>query len=872
MPFVKQTRYFRALMPLSLGLLLAMQADSVSARHLAHLPSAKPQLKYSAKQPGTGYPGRLTPYVTRSAKLKVLMRRYSMSAGWFVRDPVDETRHFINSRTCATNAIPYLLYSPKRPHGPLPLVVYFGGLGEWGDDLELQFRQKTVFNRVTSPEFQKRHPCYLFAPMLPRRSQIWSAVPEGPSTLADLVSDAMYAVIHQEGSRAVDTNRLYTTGFSAGGAASFALMSAYPGRFAAAIPVSTYHPAEMVPKTKPGSYWIIYNEGDFLNPAIKRVVEDFSKTVSERGGEVRTSSFPREGHNAWDAAWSEDAVWDWLFQKTAFSLCQHVEGLEVRLIPKTNEVIDTVPWPVELRVVNRGTANEYGYDFRCGDNNNPTVRFFVVHGSHTNEIQRPVLDFGCNECDSSYRKINILPGSSLQRLFNLGIDWVSGRSIFKEGTNHLFATYKTPNGILKTATVMATRNAKHGDHDIMAFLSNSNRLMCAYNHDTLEMVPMPQSLIDGILTFQNRSGRLDAIIESMLADWRVKVQNAWRLNPLSKMARLKIPFSKNKERIDNDKSLSLKVEFEQPVIHPYTSAIAWYILSNRSDHVKSVITPQKPTIYMKRPHDGDWLFYARGTTVASMQDRPTMYSLPPHAILTGFFSMDVDVNGQHLFDKAGQYDFMVSIGHMDATQVTVMVENVSGDEITAMTKVKQTKAYLWFSDVLLQGHVSRPLYFDKAYDFPSEQTLVDIAKACPESCYAEWIQAGLIMNRYFRLKYGEPIKYIPFHTTHTTWRSTSARRLCAWYGGLERLSSHEPQNAKRFFEITSAASQLGFLQTRDLELRQKKLNEARQQRTAEKAKNIKDPMQRQRYLDFIKEVEELKRQERSSDSKPTHEE
>lgn len=114
-------------MPFGLGLLLAVQAEGVSARHLAHLPSAKPQQGYSTKQPGTGYPGRLTPYVTRSAKLKVLMRRYSMSAGWFVRDPVDEIVHYINRRTCATNAIPYLLYSPKRPHGPLPLIVYFGG-------------------------------------------------------------------------------------------------------------------------------------------------------------------------------------------------------------------------------------------------------------------------------------------------------------------------------------------------------------------------------------------------------------------------------------------------------------------------------------------------------------------------------------------------------------------------------------------------------------------------------------------------------------------------------------------------------------------------------------------------------------------------
>ena len=28
------------------------------------------------------------------------------------------------------------------------------------------------------------------------------------------------------------------------------------------------------------------------------------------------SFFPKEGHNAWDAAWREDATWDWLFAQS----------------------------------------------------------------------------------------------------------------------------------------------------------------------------------------------------------------------------------------------------------------------------------------------------------------------------------------------------------------------------------------------------------------------------------------------------------------------------------------------------------------------------------------------------------------------------
>ena len=113
---------------------------------------------------------------------------------------------------CPTNALPFLLFRPRNPHvGKLPLVMYFGGWGEMGTDLLQQFRQSAVFERLCDAEFQKRHPCILFAPMLQRRHVAVGNGPGDPSPAQQLVCDAMYAVIRSLGPGAVDTNRIYLT-------------------------------------------------------------------------------------------------------------------------------------------------------------------------------------------------------------------------------------------------------------------------------------------------------------------------------------------------------------------------------------------------------------------------------------------------------------------------------------------------------------------------------------------------------------------------------------------------------------------------------------------------------------------------------------
>ena len=267
--------------------------------------------------PGLGYPGAIVPY-RANRTLQKMLDRYSLTAGVFRRDPIgDAMLPGPDSRKyLLTEEIPYLLFTPKSGSAPVPLVMYFGGTGEQGTDLSAHFRQKTIFDMVCSPEFQKRRPCYLFAPMVPKESNLFCSRRSRPP-MAALVCDAMYAVIKNAKSPSVDTNRLYLTGLSWGGSVAYTMPFGYPGRFAASVPVAGYATADCVPDHSPGNFWLLFNEHEYADKGDRARLDEMIRTVTSRGGEFRVSSFPDRGHNSWDKAWREERVWDWMFSKTA---------------------------------------------------------------------------------------------------------------------------------------------------------------------------------------------------------------------------------------------------------------------------------------------------------------------------------------------------------------------------------------------------------------------------------------------------------------------------------------------------------------------------------------------------------------------------
>ena len=210
----------------------------------------------------------------------------------------------------------YLSFTPRTHCKTVPLIVYFGGSGEMGDDIRAVMHQKTIFSVVTSKDFQKKHPSCLIAPQLPNGVTIHSGLPNCPNALARSLHSLITNFCRSAVNPQVDANRIYLTGLSMGGSVAFELPAYYPGCFAASIPVSTFMNALMVPDDHACHYWLFNNKTSFVSPSKREALAELGKRLSDSGGSLRVSFFPKEGHNAWDAAWREGATWDWLFAQS----------------------------------------------------------------------------------------------------------------------------------------------------------------------------------------------------------------------------------------------------------------------------------------------------------------------------------------------------------------------------------------------------------------------------------------------------------------------------------------------------------------------------------------------------------------------------
>ena len=281
--------------------------------------------------PGHGYPGKILPY-TASPELAANMAKYNLSASWFVRDPITTnftesiaTHYYTDShKEPYSDWIAFLQYTPSGKEGrlqknPMPLLVFISGCGEVGEDLNRQFRQQSIFSIVTSKAFQKKYPCYLLVPSPPKNAlTLMGGMHHRPSLVQNLLNDTILAFMREPRNPPVDTNRLYATGLSFGGGGVYYLGMRFPGQYAAIAPVAAGVVNEnLIHPLKPGNWWHFYNEGDYAKHGVKvEGLLSFQARVIERGGEFRIGTYPDQGHNAWDKAWREDAVWEWMFSKS----------------------------------------------------------------------------------------------------------------------------------------------------------------------------------------------------------------------------------------------------------------------------------------------------------------------------------------------------------------------------------------------------------------------------------------------------------------------------------------------------------------------------------------------------------------------------
>jgi predicted peptidase len=137
----------------------------------------------------------------------------------------------------------------------------------------------------------------------------------GPATAHGWTLPALVQLLdHAQNTLPVDRDRVYVTGYSAGGHATWMLAQAYPQRFAAIAPVAgAGNPQEAARKLKHLPVWIFHGQNDPVVPV--SYGESMARALEAAGGKVKTTFYPDKGHDVWDTPYAGPELYTWFLQQ-----------------------------------------------------------------------------------------------------------------------------------------------------------------------------------------------------------------------------------------------------------------------------------------------------------------------------------------------------------------------------------------------------------------------------------------------------------------------------------------------------------------------------------------------------------------------------
>jgi predicted peptidase len=217
--------------------------------------------------------------------------------------------------------MPYRLLTPNASSSApkYPLVVLFHGSGERGDDNKKQLVYGA--ERFARPESREKYPCFLLAPQCPTHLEgqpiMWTGEREkmhllklSPEPAAPLQTALEILFMIQE-KYPVDLDRVYITGISMGGFATWEALIRHPQNFAAAAPVCGGGDVSFADRIKQVPVWAFHGAEDPVVPVI--CSRSMIEKLKQVGADPKYTEYPGVGHNSWDRAYAEPDLLSWLF-------------------------------------------------------------------------------------------------------------------------------------------------------------------------------------------------------------------------------------------------------------------------------------------------------------------------------------------------------------------------------------------------------------------------------------------------------------------------------------------------------------------------------------------------------------------------------
>ncbi len=225
---------------------------------------------------------------------------------------VAEKKTFTNDDT----VLPYRLLMPENydETKSYPMIVYFHGAGERGNDNELQLVNCVQYMYDNLPE-----DCIIVAPQCPVDNQ-WVDTPWGNGTYsAENVpqSNEIHAVAELidelKGTYSIDSNRVYAVGMSMGGFAVWDIITRYNHVFAAAVPICAAGDPSKAEVLKDTPLFVFHGAYDMVVPVSGS--RDTVEAIKNAGSTViEYKEYELGDHHVWDQAIAEVGLLDKLLK------------------------------------------------------------------------------------------------------------------------------------------------------------------------------------------------------------------------------------------------------------------------------------------------------------------------------------------------------------------------------------------------------------------------------------------------------------------------------------------------------------------------------------------------------------------------------
>jgi predicted alpha-1,2-mannosidase len=218
--------------------------------------------------------------------------------------------------------LPYRLHTPKNinKQKKYPLVLFMHGAGERGIDNRYQFF------RFKPLPFWEQEACFVLAPQCPSQDYVetnadcvWVDTPfgaprhsmkEGPTRPMQLAISLLDSIAKLP---QIDKSRIYVTGLSMGGFATWELVQRFPEKFAAAVPVCGGGDPAYAKLLTSTPLWVFHGDAD--TTVIPERSRDMVDAIEESGGKPVYTEYKGVGHGAWSPAYTNVDMWKWMFKQ-----------------------------------------------------------------------------------------------------------------------------------------------------------------------------------------------------------------------------------------------------------------------------------------------------------------------------------------------------------------------------------------------------------------------------------------------------------------------------------------------------------------------------------------------------------------------------